>query len=153
MQTRLNTDPAQPDELRNYVLRKLRYQADPNDIIYEICQQTGWDWRRSKAYIEQVESEHRPDLSVWQGWLYLIIGGVTAMAGLVLLGSVLLALFGSQPSMQFLYRLPVISSLVEEMDLTSGAPIRLVIYGGVSGLGMTIGGGAGIAQALKKIMI
>jgi len=153
MQASQDLDGEQLDALRSYVVRKLTFQEDADDIIYDICQRTGWDWPRSKAFVEQVEGEHRPDLAVWQGWLYLIIGGITALAGLVLVGSVLLVIFGYQPLIQYLTHLPGLVSFLDELAFASGIPINLLVYAGLTGLGMLLGGGMGILQALKKIAV
>jgi hypothetical protein len=151
MQAPRYTNEEDLDALRSYIVRKLTFHEDADDIIYDICQHTGWDWARSKAFVEQVESENRPELSVWQGWLYLVIGGLTALAGLVLVGSVLLIVFGYRPLIQYLIHLPGLVALLDELAFASGIPINLLVYAGLSGLMMLVGGGLGILQGLKKI--
>jgi hypothetical protein len=47
-------DATRYPELRKWVVGCLSNHKKPNDIIFELCRRTGWDWNQAKRFIAQV---------------------------------------------------------------------------------------------------
>jgi hypothetical protein len=47
-------DATRYPDLRKWVVSSLSNHKKPNDIIFELCRRTDWDWNQAKRFVEQV---------------------------------------------------------------------------------------------------
>ncbi len=138
-------DAANYPELRKWVVGSLSGHRKPNDIIFQLCQRTGWEWNRSKSFVEQVVQIDQK--AVHQRRLPLLVAlGVFMVAGGVLL--FLPALFDM---------INLLSRIEPPLDLDKILFITLQARVGfltslrlITGMGMIVGGGWGIGVAIRS---
>jgi hypothetical protein len=47
-------DATRYPDLRKWVVSSLSNHKKPNDIIFQLCRRTDWDWNQAKRFVEQV---------------------------------------------------------------------------------------------------
>jgi hypothetical protein len=90
------TDVTRYPDLRKWVVGCLSGHKKPNDIIFQLCRRTGWDWNQSKRFVEQVIEldqkevhQRRMPLLLGIGILFLIVGAVSFLSAFVDLVAIL----------------------------------------------------------------
>ncbi|MBN1440788.1 MAG: hypothetical protein JW929_15380 [Anaerolineales bacterium] len=138
-------DASRYPELRKWVVSSLAGHKKPNDIIFQICHRTGWDWNLSKRFVEQVIDldqkevhQRRMPLLVALGILFLSIGAFSFYSACMDLLPILAAL---EP--------PLDAEKVVNAVLMANTA-RILIIKLVFGLAGVVGGGVGIASAVKS---
>jgi hypothetical protein len=138
-------DPSRYPELRKWVVSSLSGHKKPNDIIFQLCQRTGWDWKQAERFVGQIteldsKEVHRRRMPLLLGvGLFLMAGGVVAFL----------------PA--FLDMIADLQMLEPPWDLDklfyalSGARANYYrVFGIFGGLAMFIGGGVGISNAIRS---
>ncbi len=140
-------DSSRYPDLRKWVVASLANHKKPNDLIFQLCQRTGWDWSQAKRFVEQVVESDQKQIHQRRMPLLLGIGVLMMVLGVV---SFLPA---------FLDLMADLSALEPPLDLTKVIEVgfsarmeyvriaRLVI-----GMAMFIGGGYGIWGAVKSAL-
>ena len=140
-------DATRYPELRKWVVGCLSAHKKPNEIIFQLCRRTGWDWGQAKKFMEQVvemdqkvvHQKRMPLLLVFG--LAMVIGGIVAFI----------------PA--FIDLMTLLAKTEPPLDAEKIATLMLNAEGGyfgvirlVTGMAMFIGGGYGIISAVKAAM-
>jgi hypothetical protein len=74
------------DELVAGIIKRLSDSDDPDDIIMDICQKTGWSWSEAEGLVNRVREED--ELKITQKQMPILVGVAFFIfaAGLVLTG-------------------------------------------------------------------
>jgi hypothetical protein len=138
-----DVDTAHYPGLKRWVISSFSGHKKVNDIIYQLCQQTGWDWNQSKQFVEQVAREsqkeiHQRRMPLLLGFsLFFIVGGVVAIFAAV--PDLLATLAQMEPPLD-------LSRIIEYILLgRSGYFLIAKLVTGVCGI---VGGGIGIYSAV-----
>lgn len=122
-------------ELTEYVVSRLGKYADRQDLVFELCQATGLDWRQAEAFVQQVQDRQRTRIARRQSPILIIIG-----IG-ILLGGVALT-FVSARSLILLYQTEPIYAVDPRRSYE-------ILGALVTGIGMIAGALLGLWQALR----
>ena len=68
-----STVPFNEEELKNQILQSLKRRADADDLTFESCKKTGWDWKKSSDFIRAIQSEHGSEIGLLWGKVFLIL--------------------------------------------------------------------------------
>jgi hypothetical protein len=77
-------DATRYPDLRKWVVACLSSHKKPNEIIFQLCRRTGWDWSQAKRFVEQVteldtKEVHKRRMPLLLGiGLLMMVGGVVA---------------------------------------------------------------------------
>ncbi len=110
-------------EATEYVIRELGKHRSRDNIVREICEQTNWPWKQVQHFVQRVEVQHQDQITGRQMPLLIALG----------VGSVVVGLF------LMVYDILLISS---------GESLNP--YFALVGLGMLVGGGAGVWHAVRQ---
>ena len=110
-------------EATEYVIRELGKHRSRDDIVNEICKQTNWPWKQVRHFVQRVEVQHEDQITGRQMPLLIALGVGAIVAGLLLTGA----------------------TIYVNLSGESVNP-----YGALIGLGMMVGGTAGIWQAVRQ---
>jgi len=140
-------DATRYPELRKWVVGCLSNHKKPNEIIFQLCRRTSWDWGQAKRFVEQVVELDQKQVHQKRMPLLLFFGLAMAVGGVVAF-------------------LPAFLDLIEDLSLLEppldgeevlnlifmarGDYVRIIRL--VTGLAMTIGGAYGIWSAVKSAM-
>jgi hypothetical protein len=69
-------------ELTTYVTDRLCKAADSQDIIMQICQKTGWQWKEAEEFVKQVDNASLPEVAKRQFPLLFILALGIFLVGL-----------------------------------------------------------------------
>ena len=75
--------------LKRWVVGCFSGHKKVNDIVFQLCQQTGWDWNQAKKFVDQVGREsqkeiHQRRMPLLLGiGLLIMVGGATAIASAI----------------------------------------------------------------------
>ncbi len=110
-------------EATEYVIRELGKHRSRDDIVREICKQTNWPWKQVQHFVQRVEVQHEDQITGRQMPLLIALGVGTVVAGLLLIiFTIYLNLSGEGVNPYFAF----------------------------VGLGMLVGGAAGIWRAVRQ---
>ena len=126
------------EELTSLIIKELGKHHDHNVITRKICEEGGLTWKEAERLITLVEAQHKLTIAKRQSPLLLFLS-----IGTLILGIGLLA-FNLQILSAFFQK----DALVQILSLQSST-YRIV--GLVTGLGMTIGGLAGLWKAFGEL--
>jgi hypothetical protein len=140
-------DATRYPDLRKWVVGCLSGHKKPNDIIFEICRRTGWDWGQAKRFVEQVIEmdqkqvhQRRLPLLVGIGILFLITGTISFISALIDITAILAEL----------------DPPLDAQEIINAVLMARSIYYliGKLAIGMigVVGGGYGIMNAVKSAM-
>jgi len=125
--------------LKRWVIGCFSGHKKVNDIIYQLCQQTGWDWNQAKQFVDQVARESQKEIH--QRRMPLLLG-----IGLLMMVSGTIAFVSAFPDLQ-----TTLSQMEPPLDLSRvveyiflGRSGYLLAAKLVTGTAMVIGGGIGI---------
>ena len=141
-------------ELESFVLQALKHQHLRDNIISELCERAGWDWKQAQCFLEKVYADHRSELAPRENRLAFLIGLSTLIEGLIVfaLGSFgILWLFFFNPRGGQL-TIPAIDGqfLLRLVMLISIAPAYFIFFFivAVTGIGIMAKGVVGIILTL-----
>jgi hypothetical protein len=140
-----DTDASRYPDLRKWVVGALSNHKKPNEIIFQLCQRTGWDWNLAKRFVEQVVEmdqkevhQRRMPLLVGIGILMMVLGAVAFLPAFFELITIL---SGLEPPLDF-------NKVLDLVFVARSGYIMVIRL--VTGMAMFIGGGYGISNAVKS---
>ncbi|MGB7539170.1 MAG: hypothetical protein WBM17_11585 [Anaerolineales bacterium] len=140
-------DATRYPDLRKWVVGCLSGHKKPNDIIFQLCRRTGWDWGQAKRFVEQVvemdqKQVHRQRMPLLLGiGLLMVVGGIVAF----------LPAFMDLIATLSLIEPPLDGEKFMTLVINArGGYVRIIRL--VTGLAMFVGGGYGIISAVKSAM-
>ena len=80
-----STTTSSEHELKNHILQSLRRRADVDDLTFELCKQTGWDWKKASEFITSIRSEHGGEIDFLWAKVFSILGIACIAIGLLIL--------------------------------------------------------------------
>jgi hypothetical protein len=128
------------DELAAYFIHHLSEYDNPNDLILEICENTGRSWNDVKAVLESVQSEHEREITLRQSPMLAITAVGICLGGLgVALYSVYI-LIGTLQAYSGMNISPLeISDALQALASGGYIGISGLLFGAAMVLGSTIG--------------
>jgi len=126
------------EELTTLIIKELTKHHDRKDIVQRVCERGGLNWRDAERLIDLIEAQHGRTIATRQTPLLLFLS-----IGTLLLGIGLLAF-----NMQFLLAFFQKDVLGQALSLQSS---YYQVLGLITGLGMTVGGLAGLWRAFGAI--
>jgi hypothetical protein len=73
------------EQATEFVIRELGKHRSRDDIVREICEQTGWPWKKARHFVQQVEVRHEDQIVARQSPLLILLGGGGVVLGLALI--------------------------------------------------------------------
>jgi hypothetical protein len=140
-------DATRYPDLRKWVVGCLSGHKKPNDIIFELCRRTGWDWNQAKKFVEQVVEMDRKEVHQRQMPLLLGIGLLMIALGVV---AFLPAFMDLIADLSYLEPPLDLEKIINLGLMARGDYLRIIEL--VTGLAMFVGGGFGIWGAVKAAM-
>jgi hypothetical protein len=138
-------DSTRYPELRKWVVASLARHKKPNDIIFQLCRRTGWDWNMAKQFIDQVVEadqkeihQRRMPLLLGIGILFMAAGAVSFISAYTDLAEILSTL---EPPLDVEKILNAVF-MARSMYLLA---VKLIL-----GMAGVVGGGYGIWSAVKS---
>ncbi len=125
------------DELTQSIIRDLVKQRSRNDIIQRVCERAGLNWPQAEQLVRRVEADHAHAIARGQSPLLILLSIGSILIGLALLYLAIDYLVGF-----------VNAQLLEELLSVRSAWYRLA--GGVTGLGMVVGGLIGLWRTTSR---
>lgn len=79
--------PGQPSaDIERFILDGLRRQKNVQDaLVPYLIEKTSWNWQDCELYIEKVKTDHKDELSKWQGNLYTYLSIGMFFIGIIFL--------------------------------------------------------------------
>jgi len=146
-------DAGRYPELRQWVVGCLSGHKKPNEIIFQLCRRTGWDWGQSKKFVEQVAQLDTKEVHKRRMPLLLGIGLVFMVGGVILF---VLGIRDLQAEISHLQDAPdfqkILSLIFAVRDLVNDPMKTILRLGVVIGPAMFIGGSWGAYDAVKSAM-
>ncbi|MBN2086102.1 MAG: hypothetical protein JW748_12860 [Anaerolineales bacterium] len=140
-------DSTRYPELRKWVVGCLSGHKKPNEIIFQLCRRTGWDWGQAKKFVEQVVEmdqkqvhQKRMPLLLFFGVLLIVSGAISFISAFYDMTAVLSTL---EP--------PLDAQKIVNAALMSRS-IYLMLLKLFYGLLGVIGGSYGTLSAVKAAM-
>ncbi len=127
------------EQLVQRIVRDLGKHRSRNELIREVCEQSGMNWPEAEKMVQQIEAEHGRSIARRQSPLMIFLS-----LGTILIGAALL-LYGLEFFMAFFQG----STLDQVLSLRS-AYLRLI--GGFTGLGMLVGGFIGFWKSVSPLL-
>ena len=123
------------EKATEFVVQKLGRSVSKNEIIRQLCEETGMDWAESTKFIQYVEANHTKEITLKQSPLVVLLSGIVIFAGLVLAGMTVLRTL--EGYIIFFLRLPI-------------PYLGNLFYTGI-GIAMIVGGSKGLSDTFKKL--
>jgi hypothetical protein len=123
------------EQAKEFVIRELGRNHPKNEVIRQLCEQSGMNWTKATDFIQQVESEHDSEIALKQSPMIVFLGSVFLIGGLILSASI--AIMTLQGYVIFFLRLPI--------------PYLGNLFYFVIGVAMVFGGLSGMWSTLKRI--
>lgn len=126
------------------ILRQLKKRRRINDVIEDVCVETGWHWNKAQRFVARVQTEHYDELHAEEKRWKVLTGAGVALGGLIL------TLFGGKRLFDYA-ELAVFAktnpgALLGVSAASTFFALVLVIFGG----GMLIGGIYYIGRGLTE---
>jgi hypothetical protein len=77
--------PSREEGLKNQILQSLKRRADVDDLTFDLCKQTGWDWKKASDFIVSIRNEHGGEIEFLWGKVFSILGIACVAIGLLIL--------------------------------------------------------------------
>lgn len=132
------------EALEDHIAEKLARGVPEDELIYEVCEQTGKDWPAARAFINQIEKTHKREISNQRFVIYAAISTVTSLAGAVLTATMLLTLY---PQISAAAALDPSQGIIQVVLILVGNYRELITL--FLGLAMIAGGATGLARTLS----
>lgn len=74
-----------PNELKQQIITRLEDSENRNDIILDLCESQGLDWKQAEAIVDSIHAEHANNITLTQSpilvliALAIFIGGTAAL--------------------------------------------------------------------------
>jgi hypothetical protein len=146
----MQTSTLEPDRypgLKKWVISRLSGHKEPNDIVFGLCNRTGWDWKQAQQFVQQVVEENQKEIHQRRlpllfgiGLLMVVGGAVSSISAFIDLSAILKEF---QQPFEF-------SRLLEFILQARGGYLMLIKL--AIGMAMVIGGCIGTGQALTAAM-
>lgn len=118
------------EELTDFVVRELGKQRRHSDVVMDVCERTGMDWKTAQKFVYQVAFDNRKRVAARQSPLAIIFGIAFVVGGLAL---ALISVIATIQGISIHYRgVPYVGNI-----LGVGFGV-LLLAGGVIGLWDTI---------------
>ena len=127
------------EQLVQRIVKDLAKHRSRNEIIREVCEQSGMNWPEAEHLVEQVGQEHARTIARRQGPLLIFLSICTLLIG------VLLLLYGAEFFIAFFQ-----GNTLEQVLSLRSAYLRLI--GGFTGLGMLVGGFIGLWRTVGPLL-
>lgn len=86
--------PSPDDKLtHDFILKKLVGNTSDDEIIYQVCDETGMDWETARTLVDGIRAEHNMDIVVGQIPIKSAISVVYAVVGILLIVGPLIYLY------------------------------------------------------------
>ncbi len=112
-----------------FIIRELGKHRGHDEIIHEICEQTGWPWKKVRHFVRRVEVQHQDQIVTRQSPLLILMGVSSIIVGLFLVSFIVYA---------------YMSGAYSDLEARPPNPFFALV-----GLGMIIGGIAGIWRTVS----
>ena len=124
------------EELIQFVIAQLGRHHSRNDIVHRLCEQEGWPWRQAERFVRRVEIQHQDKIVARQSPVVILLGVGSLIVGAAIAIYTAVTLVGwiSRPG-------------VANPEQAESAAYYVVAF--VTGLGMVIGGIAGVWRAMS----
>jgi hypothetical protein len=132
------------ESLSEFALQQLKKQRRHNDIVEAVCHKTGWHWNKSQRFVAQVQTKHHDELQSGKNRVTMIVGIGIVLAGLIMAINGISALSDYAKIAVFAKTNPA-----AWLNVPASA-IIFALSATVTGIGMVVGGGYGIARALTN---
>jgi hypothetical protein len=73
------------EELKKRILQSLKRRADVDDLTFELCKQTGWDWKKASDFIASIRNEHGGEIDFLWAKVFSVLGIACIAAGFLIL--------------------------------------------------------------------
>lgn len=93
------------EQAKEFVIRELGRHHHKNEVIRELCEQSGMNWTEATEFIEQVEIEHESEIAIKQSPIIVFLGSMFLLGGLIL--TVTIAIMTFQGYVIFFLKLPI----------------------------------------------
>jgi len=80
-----STTPSREEELKNQILQSLKRRADVDDLTFNLCKKTGWDWKKSSDFIATVQREKGSEIEFLWVKIFSILGIACLAIGILIL--------------------------------------------------------------------
>jgi len=132
------------EALEEFALSQLKKQRRHNDIVEAVCHKTGWHWNKSQRFVARVQTKHHDELQSGRNRITIIVGIGIIIGGLVV------ALNGIGALSDYA-KIAVFAKTNPEVLLSiSPSAVFFALSATVTGLGMIVGGGYGVARSLTN---
>lgn len=136
---------AEDARLQKLVLKELGKDAKQSDVVMKVCEETGLDWRDAQRLVARIAAQHRHKLTAKQN---MIIIPLSLMA---LLGGILLTIAGAEELFAFANALLGLQAGQNPAGLPPTQEfLRSAPWAMMTGLGLILGGVAGLANVIKR---
>lgn len=72
------------ERIHAYILTRLSRAASEDDLIFSVCEKTGWGWDEAQTFVQQVKSDHLAEIEAKQIPLKSLIAFVFYTLGILL---------------------------------------------------------------------
>ena len=129
--------------LGEFVFQQLKKQRRHNDVVEAVCTQTGWHWNKSQRFVARVQTKRHDQLQSGKNRIIVVIGIGIILAGLIM------TLNGASGIAEYAKLAAYAKTNPETLLNISPQGAVYTLASTVTGIGMIIGGGFGIARVLS----
>jgi len=80
-----STVPSREEELKNQILQSLKRKADVDDLTFNLCKKTGWDWKTASDFIASIRRDHGNEIEFLWAKAFSILGIACVAVGILIL--------------------------------------------------------------------
>jgi hypothetical protein len=148
----------QDKELTSFILERSGKSFNHDEIITELCENTGLTWGEAEALVVQVQAENQATIARHQFPLMFFVALVIFTTGLLLTGYGIYGIFlnfspqGSMPDDLTTYFMPIIETGLDPFHallLAISAYFKLILYFLISPISLTF---LGIAMLIGSLV-
>ncbi len=127
------------EQLVKRIVKDLGKQRSRNEIIREVCEQSGLNWPEAEQLVQQVAQEHGRTIARRQSPLMILLS----------VGTLLIGVFLLLQSLEFFMAF-FQGETVQQILSLRGAYLRII--GGLTGIGMLVGGILGVWNTVTPLL-
>jgi len=136
-------------DLTAYVVGRLARAENLNDIIFELCEKTGWSWPQAEAFVLQVQESHQGEVAERQFPILFILAAGTYLAGIGLMAYSLHSVFDVVKLLKRM-EIPALDVFSVLMIAFNTAVGPIVLF--ATGLAMVLGSLIGMRDVWKSML-
>lgn len=136
---------AEDPQLQKLVLKELGKDAKQSDVVMMVCEQTGLDWRDAQRLVARIAAQHRHKLMAKQNMIIIPLSLMALLAGILLTIAGAEELFAFGNALLGLQTSQNPTGLPPTQEFMRSAPWAVL-----TGLGLILGGVAGLANVIKR---